>query len=521
MSELAPRGLFGPFRPSSGADERRTFIRMRLALYCQLMFWSFAALIGFINVMYAFYAQTRPAAATTVNVLAGVGMSLLLGAWLFARRERDYPDAVLTSIDLAATAIIGLALAASAVLARDRLANVYSAFIWVSFAVFGRSLVVPSSGRRTAVLGAIGIAPMLVTSLVVDTGIPRPALFVGAAIFCAVVVILSTVGSHVIYGLRQQVREAMQLGQYTIGEKLGEGGMGAVYKAHHALLRRPTAIKLVKPELAKPETLARFEREVQATSELEHPNTIAIYDYGRSPDGIFYYAMEYLDGIDLERLVTTHGPLSAARVVHVLEQVCGALAEAHERGLIHRDIKPSNIILCCRAGIPDVAKILDFGLVKDASTDDDHDPSTLTGTPAYLSPEAIDAPERVSARSDLYALGATAYFLLTGSVVFAGKTVIEVCYQHLHTAPARPSERTANPIPDELEALVLECLAKDPAERPTSARFVGARLASLAASRDWDAASALAWWEEVRKVGRGGPSGEPGGLTMTVDLEHR
>jgi serine/threonine-protein kinase len=355
--------------------------------------------------------------------------------------------------------------------------------------------------------------------------VPPSFLIPGTILYGGTAVYIATMGSRVIYGLRKQVSEAMQLGQYTLGEKIGEGGMGAVYKAHHAMLRRPTAIKLLPPQRAGEEQLTRFEREVQLTAQLTHPNTIAIFDYGRSPDGVFYYAMEYLDGIDLERLVRRHGPLPAARVIHLLTQICGALEEAHRRGLIHRDIKPANLILCERGDIPDWIKVVDFGLVKDFAQTTEATGSVVAGTPAYLAPEAIQNPAGVGPAGDLYALGAVGYFLLTGKTVFEATNVVEMCVHHVRSAPVPPSERTENPVPADLERVILQCLAKRPDERPAAARALRDELGRLRDAGAWTETAASRWWLEWRRR----PSGEhtlPADATtllspLTVDLTRR
>ena len=259
---------------------------------------------------------------------------------------------------------------------------------------------------------------------------------------------------------------AKELGQYQLEAKLGEGGMGVVYRGRHRMLRRPTAIKLLHPDKTTDEAIARFEREVQLTCQLNHPNTIAIYDYGRTPEGIFFYAMEFLDGINLEALVNRFGPQPEGRVIHILRQICGSLAEAHEIGLVHRDIKPANIMLGCRGGESDVVKVLDFGLVKAVDAKKE---SSLTsagaviGTPLYMSPESIESPERVDSRSDLYSVAAVGYFLLTGTPPFDGQSVIEICMHHSRTPPERPSERLKRPVSDDLEAVLLKGLAKNSA----------------------------------------------------------
>jgi serine/threonine protein kinase len=272
----------------------------------------------------------------------------------------------------------------------------------------------------------------------------------------------------------RRVSHRRQLGQYVIEEKLGQGGMAEVYLARHTELRRSAALKLLPPERAGDATVTRFEREIRVTSRLTHPNIVVIYDYGRTEDGVFYYAMERLEGSDLERLVTKNGPLAPARVVDILLQIASALGEAHAAGLIHRDLKPANVFLCDRGGLRDTVKVLDFGLVKERRPPEgaavhQTDVNVLIGTPAYISPEAIVSPSEIDARSDLYSLGALGYFLLTGEQVFEGDTVVTQCIAHLHEEPLPPSMRVGQTLPRDLERLILCCLAKRPEDRPQSA----------------------------------------------------
>ena len=254
--------------------------------------------------------------------------------------------------------------------------------------------------------------------------------------------------------------EAQQLGQYRLEEKLGEGGMGIVYKGHHAMLRRPAAVKMLSLDKVTEEAMMRFEREVQITCQLNHPNTIAIYDYGRTPEGVFYYAMEYIEGIDLQTLVAQYGAQSEARVIHILRQMCGSLFEAHCQGLVHRDVKPANTMLARRGCEPDVVKVLDFGLVKAANDSGTNAKGGLTGTPLYMSPESIQSPMTVDACSDIYAVGAVGYYLLTGRPVFEAESVVELCRKHMDDDPIPPSELARAPISTELEHAILSCLEK-------------------------------------------------------------
>ncbi|MEQ8789949.1 MAG: serine/threonine protein kinase [Pirellulaceae bacterium] len=320
---------------------------------------------------------------------------------------------------------------------------------------------------------------------------------------------LLAVSAVVVYGVMLVARrlqivaqksalQAKRLGQYQLDEKIGEGGMGVVYRAHHALLQRPTAVKLLSPEKTNDASIARFEREVQLTSRLNHPNTIQIYDYGRTPEGTFYCAMEYLDGMSLEALSARFGPQCEGRVVHLLQQVCHSLAEAHSVGLIHRDIKPANIMLCRRGGLADFVKVLDFGLVKAVAEERQITltaAGTITGTPLYLSPEGIESPETVDARSDLYAVGAVGYSLLTSGPVFLGKSLTEICMQQVNQAPEPPSQRLGRAVSPSLEALLLKCLAKKPEDRPQSADELLVELADCQ-TEPWGQPEARKWWEQ-------------------------
>jgi serine/threonine protein kinase len=300
--------------------------------------------------------------------------------------------------------------------------------------------------------------------------------------------------------------KARQLGQYKLIEKIGEGGMGIVYKAHHSLLRRETALKLLPPEKADAASVERFEREVQLTCRLTHPNTIQVFDYGHTPDGIFYYAMEYLDGLNLHELVHRYGPQPEERVIHILRQICDSLAEAHALGLIHRDVKPANVFLCDRGGVPDSVKVLDFGLVKHLASAPDgvrrieiSGADGIVGTPNFIAPEAIRDPDQCDARSDLYSVGVLGYFVLTGREIFEGQSIAELCRKHLDEPPVPPSQRMGKAFDPQFEALLLRCLEKDPAARPQSAAELAQQLAAGPLAPDWRPAQRAAWWTAHRK----------------------
>jgi serine/threonine protein kinase len=292
---------------------------------------------------------------------------------------------------------------------------------------------------------------------------------------------------------RREPERLVSFGQYTLVREIGAGGMGVVYEARHALLRRPTAVKLLRPfeadDATRAEALLRFEREVQLTSELNHPNTIVIYDYGCTEDGTFYYAMEYVDGVDLDRLVRVGGPLMPARVIHLALQICASLSEAHRRALIHRDIKPANLLVCERGGVPDTIKVLDFGLVKRLDGPIVSGANVLVGTPLFTAPEVMRDPTRASVRSDIFSLGAVMYWLTTGT------TLQETAFLRRSSVPPPPGPE----LPIDLERVIARCTEPDPHERPESMEQLAEELRQCSDCGRWSMHDAREYWEEHGK----------------------
>jgi eukaryotic-like serine/threonine-protein kinase len=368
----------------------------------------------------------------------------------------------------------------------------------------GYSALIPNTWRRcAAVVSALALSPLVMFAVFsfwvrpLETGVAIRVL-TGLAFWIGVAAGIVVFASYRIEVLRQQVAKARKLGQYLLKERLGAGGMGEVYLAEHILLRRPCALKLIRPERAgDPEHLRRFEREVRLTATLTHPNTVQVFDYGHAEDGTFYYVMEYLPGLTLEEIVGRHGPLPPQRAIYFLRQVCGALQEAHAIGLIHRDIKPGNVMVCERGGQHDVVKLLDFGLVLPVVGAADGEKltqeGTIAGTPAYMSPEQAGEQENLDARSDIYSLGALAYFLLTGQPPFVCSSAVRTLAAHLYETPA-PLTQNRPDVPGDLEAVVLRCLAKHPADRFPDAESLEEALAACRTAGQWSAQEAATWW---------------------------
>jgi serine/threonine-protein kinase len=495
------------------SEADRAFVQERLAQFAKWIFWPAFVFLA-ISYLPSIIAGRAPSKVLGPGFAAHlIATAALLAMWRYCSRGARSPAALRTLEGPGAAAITSLwvlmglgGMVNLSNFADPKIAAIAGGFtvlLAATFTVLARAILVPSTLRRTLGVGLIGMAPLIPTvALGLHlAGFPTPAVIGGTlstSVWIGAAIVTSAGTSRVIFGLRREVERTRRLGQYTIEHKIGAGGMGEVYRASHAMLRRPTAIKLLAPDAGDGDALRRFEREVQLTAGLSHPNTVSIYDYGRTPDGLFYYAMEYLDGTDLEQLVRDHGPVSAGRAIAILEQICGSLAEAHGIGLIHRDIKPANVILCPRGGEYDIVKVVDFGLVKEIEDGDAETSlsgaSVLMGTPAYLSPEAISGGE-IDGRADLYAVGAVGYWLVTGELVFEAGNLIEMCSHHLHTAPIPPTERAPDrEIPADLAAVILRCLAKDPGDRYAGAGELRRALRDCADARTWGPEQAAAWW---------------------------
>jgi serine/threonine-protein kinase len=492
----------------SDQNPAHSFLQKRLALYLTIVLslWTAAFVVEQVASLFLsghlvnFHGPRSDAGAYLATFIA---VLVLQAAMLAVARTRSLTPTVARCIEVLVTlAMISHAcftLAGRPITVRPDVLMLYIATTYLML----RAATMPESSRSALLSGLLVMALVLGATVFVHrraTGTLAPTAITeiaAQAVLAAVSIALTTTITFVIYGLRERVRAARQLGPYTLMQKVGEGGMGVVYRARHALLRRPTAVKVLITANAAEGQTARFEQEVQLTADLSHPNIVSVYDFGRSPDGAFYYAMEYVDGIDLQRLVECDGPQPAARVVHILMQAADALAEAHELGLIHRDVKPANLMLMNHGRRPDQVKVLDFGLAKHLRGDarlPQSGVNLVQGTPLYMAPEAVTNPADVDAQSDLYGLGAVAYFLLSGVPPFRGKTYVEVFARQLYEVLKPPSKQLGAPIPLSLEKLVMSCMAKGKADRPPTAGALLQALRGLDAL-EWPADAAHAWWQ--------------------------
>ncbi|MBX3435386.1 MAG: serine/threonine protein kinase [Pirellulales bacterium] len=497
------------------SSETRTLLRRRLRIVACLLLGGFATFL--VWSLFAYPLAEHVSDKRLTIFVAHIAVTGILA--LAARKLCAKCDLSMTALRVAEAIVFGvpaaffivlnyqkLSLCSSLTDGHSHIPNVVGAW---TLLIFCYALLVPNRWRRAAiVLGAMGAAPIIVMA-VAYFRLPQFAELVTLPEFrgsftehflmMALSVVVGVVGVHSINSLRREAFVAKQLGQYRLKRMLGSGGMGEVYLAEHQMMKRPCAIKIIRPEKAgDPKVLARFEREVRATAKLSHWNSIDIYDYGRTEDGTFYYVMEFLPGHNIGELVNAHGPLPAARIIHLMRQVCDALAEAHEQGLIHRDIKPANIYCAYRGGLFDVAKLLDFGLAKPIADTTDSgltQEGAITGSPLYMSPEQATGGDAIDARSDVYSLGAVMYFMATGRPPFAHASAIKVLVAHAAEDPEPP--RMLRPeLPPALEEAILRCLEKRPDDRFQSAGELREALEAIETDETWSSQIACQWWRD-------------------------
>jgi serine/threonine-protein kinase len=520
--QSSPRGFRTRFRVDSdasvsGGEDLEEQLRKRLRI--QSFIWAIVTLLLGVTAVARNLPQIRkdPALLFTSPPLPGVLLLITIATSIFIRLlspQRRLPLRALRAIEWAGVVQAAGFFAFNQWLSlrlgtaheiRDNSMDLGAGLgaPWGAIIV-AYGVLIPSSMKhcllRTAALAFVAFLPEMLTF---------PAtigLSGGAPVFLATkFVLIGAMSALAIYGayridvLSKDANQARQLGQYRLRRLLGQGGMGEVHLAEHQFLRRACAVKLIRPEQAGNEdTLARFEREVRAAAKLTHPNTIQIYDYGRSEDGTFYYAMEYLPGISLLELVDRHGPLPAARAVHVLTQICGALREAHSHGLVHRDLKPANVMLCERGGVHDVVKLLDYGLVVTTNIAEEEARLTrsgmVVGTPEFMSPEQCGGDSTVSGASDIYSLGAVAYYLISGRAPFTGRSIMQIMAAHLYETP-RPIREHRPDVSEELERVIARCLEKMPEKRYPDVEALEAAMLQARSSTSWTAADAREWWQ--------------------------
>jgi hypothetical protein len=471
--------------------------------------WAFGTVLYHIAV---YQTDTQWIAWQSSDAIALVSVLVAIALFVYTRVGNGDPRFIL---DLGLVLMVFMSLGAGLIMHWDPVAGGRSAMpaiSWLGAIVLMSAAVVPSTPMKMLVAGLISVSMNPLGMLIArergvwDFGPISNVLVMHYQDYLLVGV--AVVISRLVARLGQEVAKAREMGSYQLGDLLGRGGMGEVYKATHRMLARPAAIKLIRPEMIGPgasanaqTAITRFRREATSAANLRSPHTVELYDFGVTDDGTMYFAMELLDGLDLESLVRQKGPLPAARVVHILRQACESLQEAHVAGLVHRDIKPANIHLGRLALRDDFVKVLDFGLVKSVvETDLTQSHATAfgmtPGTPAYMAPE-MALGQSVDGRTDLYALGCVAYFLLTGRLVFEGTDGLQMIVRRLHEDPVPPSTRAELPVPAELDRLVLACLARQPEHRPQSAADLGRALTAIPGP-SWSDEQATQWWQTNR-----------------------
>jgi len=495
------------------SQETLALLRDRLRTVALLLFAGFGVFL--LRDLWSF--QSNVSGPNAPVFYAHIAVTLLLA--LMAQRVCTHCDVVLKHLRLSELLIIGAPAAFFILATYHRLVTCCAIDTghshvptitgpWIVL-IFCYALFVPNTWQRAAiVIGLLGLGPIAVITWAYFR-LPGFAelmhldlfsdYFVEVPLMMSLNVLIATVGVKTIGTLRREAFVARQLGQYRLREMLGSGGMGEVYLAEHEMMKRPCAVKVIRPEKAgDPRVLARFEREVRATAKLSHWNSIEIFDYGRTQDGTFYYVMEFLPGHNFGELVKAHGPLPASRIVYLMKQVCDALAEAHGQGLVHRDIKPANIYCAFRGGKFDVAKVLDFGLAKpltEVRNVEVTQAGAITGSPLYMSPEQAAGSDEIDSRSDIYSLGVVMYFLATGQPPFVYRQPIKVMVAHASEQPRSPRELNPD-IPEALEEIILRCLEKQPEDRFQDVITLREMLDRMPDLEPWTDARATQWWND-------------------------
>lgn len=516
------------------ADETRTLLRSRLQA---------AAILISCLLAVAFVANFVSAGRELVWLRAAV-LATLIGC-VFVLKSRSEMSirqlracellifgSILSQLALMMVARLSVAASAKDAASAAAIQHVYleawSIFI-LTYGIFmpnrwqrGAAVMIPMSILPYVVLGiqrwGMPEVDQTLNAIGFQSPVPLPLVAAAVAIY----------GTHVINSVRREAFKARQLGQYRLGEKLGSGGMGVVHKAEHVLLKRPCAIKLIKAESeADSRAIANFEKEVKATAKLTHWNTVEIFDYGHTDDGTFYYVMELLPGMSLEELVLNFGPIPGGRLIYLLKQICDALDEAHSVGLIHRDLKPANIFVSQRGRKYDVAKLLDFGLVKEQRADGPNDPADgetqFSGTPLYMSPEQVTGYNKVDPRCDIYSLGCVAYFALTGRPPFEGSNIMKILDAHANQTPDPPS--VFGKVDSDLDQIVMTCLRKKPDDRFADVNQLAEALENCQSNSQWTDIDANAWWQQheespLERIGQSklSPTSSCESATIIVDL---
>ena len=442
--------------------------------------------------------------------LVDIGAMSASAALWWASRNRAISPSRLLTLGLIYEIVICFIVALVTFWAYYREYQLVPNLTWVVGIIILFPLILPGPPRRmlgaAVVAGAMPLLALLLLELAGKVSTARGGYF-EAAVSSTFAIAFAYMGARVVYGLGREVAAARELGSYRLEERLGQGGMGEVWRARHRMLARPAAIKLIRPAAGgngkvaiSEQAVRRFEREAQVIARLRSPHTVDLFDFGVADNGAFYYVMELLEGLDADTLIRRFGPVPAERAVFLLAQICHSLSEAESCGLVHRDIKPANIFLCRYGEDCDFVKVLDFGLVKAFDEDDEAAPAltrenVVHGTPAFMAPEQAMGRASLDGRVDIYAIGCVGYWLLTGQLVFTAENTMGLLLHHVHSPPAPPSTRTELPIPADLDSLLLACLAKDPADRPQSSRELSRRLGALSGPRAWTQERAREWWD--------------------------